>query len=54
MVTGPGHVIEHNARGQRFWEHLGWVRDGVDREVTGAGGMLEHRYISPGTRKVDR
>jgi lincosamide nucleotidyltransferase A/C/D/E len=42
------HVIEHNDRGQRFWEHLGWVRDGVDREVSGAGGMLEHRYISPG------
>jgi len=48
------HVIEHNTRGQAFWEHLGWERDGVDREVTGAGGMLEHRYISPRTRKVDR
>ena len=48
------HVIEHNTRGQAFWEHLGWVRDGVDREVTGAGGMLEHRYISPGTREVGR
>ena len=48
------HVIEHNTRGQAFWEHLGWARDGVDREVTGAGGMLEHRYISPGTREVGR
>ena len=53
------HVIQHNTRGQQFWEHLGWTRDGVDREVTGAGGMLEHRYISPGHisrrgREVDR
>jgi lincosamide nucleotidyltransferase A/C/D/E len=48
------HVIEHNTRGQAFWERLGWARDGVDREVTGAGGMLEHRYISPGTREVGR
>ena len=48
------HVIEHNTLGQQFWEHLGWQRDGVDREVTGAGGMLEHRYISPRTREGGR
>ncbi len=48
------HVIEHNKRGQQFWERLGWTRDGVDREVTGAGGMLEHRYIPPGTREGGR
>ncbi len=48
------HVIEHNTRGQQFWEHLGWARDGVDRVVTGSGGMLEHRYISPGTREGGR
>ncbi|HMK10995.1 MAG TPA: GNAT family N-acetyltransferase [Acidimicrobiales bacterium] len=48
------HVIEHNTRGQQFWEHLGWARDGVDRELTGAGGMIEHRYISPGTREGGR
>lgn len=48
------HVIEHNTRGQQFWERLGWIRDGVDREVTGSGGMLEHRYISPGTREGGR
>ncbi len=48
------HVIEHNTRGQQFWEHLGWTRDGVDREVAGSGGMMEHRYISPGTREGGR
>ncbi len=48
------HVIEHNVRGQQFWEHLGWTRDGVDREVEGSGGMLEHRYMPPGTREGDR
>jgi lincosamide nucleotidyltransferase A/C/D/E len=48
------HVIEHNTRGQQFWEHLGWTRDGVDREVAGSGGMVEHRYMSPGTREGGR
>jgi lincosamide nucleotidyltransferase A/C/D/E len=48
------HVIEHNTRGQQFWEHLGWTRDGVDREVAGSGGMLEHRYMSPGRREGGR
>ena len=48
------HVIEHNTRGQQFWEHLGWTRDGVDREVAGSGGMMEHRFISPGTREGGR
>jgi len=48
------HVIEHNVRGQRFWEHLGWARDGVDRAVTGGNGLMEHRYISPGTREGAR
>jgi lincosamide nucleotidyltransferase A/C/D/E len=48
------HVIEHNVSGQQFWEHLGWVRDGVDRAVTGGNGLMEHRYISPGTREGAR
>ena len=49
------HVIEHNASGQKFWEHLGWRRDGGSREVTGSGGMVEHRYrISAGAAEGDR
>ena len=49
------HVIEHNIRGQQFWKHLGWRRDGGSREVTGAGGMIEHRYrISPDASEGDR
>ena len=49
------HVIEHNIRGQQFWEHLGWRRDGGNREVTGSDGMIEHRYrISPEVLEGDR
>jgi GNAT superfamily N-acetyltransferase len=49
------HVIERNERGQQFWQHLGWRRDGGIREVTGSGGLLEHRYrISPGGSQSDR
>ncbi len=49
------HVIEHNHRGQDFWQHLGWRRDGGVREVTGSGGMIEHRYrISAEALEGDR
>jgi lincosamide nucleotidyltransferase A/C/D/E len=49
------HVIELNRAGQRFWERLGWQRDGGTREVTGSGGMIEHRYgISSGVSESHR
>ncbi len=49
------HVIELNRAGQRFWERLGWQRDGGSREVTGSDGLIEHRYrISSGGSESHR
>jgi len=49
------HMIKLNRTGQRFWERLGWQRDGGTREVTGSGGMIEHRYgISSGVSESHR